>query len=472
MKESKASDSPRSRKKRKRGALPEGGDDDDVSVSPLDGTDSSANLVSCHRRVIDTLLMRETSCDGATPEKCRRLAQLKRQRMALAAELAVARDTARLSTVGQRLLLQQRRDKFIESIKKKNKTTVVSSRPYLQNDADPKDKSNFEAYSIENASVERVVQERDLAIRMQQARHKRKIAAAYRLAGISISPGVASQEVLALRFDIEVEGQYVACYHLFFELGIAVYETETSRKQQKKRGRRTKGGTNGSQCKEARAQDNEEQLYLRRIQHTLPSSIPLSAILKETMGANVLVGQFNDERSWDISSLRTKLRECSQRVYRACHCYELRKRWYQRLLAAAKAKPQGKNHENGGECENHYRLEAVDSTSDGYSSISFRLMKTPTDGLQVTLDYSDPLIVPPTQVQVVRMTTSKPSPKKRGRRRTSYVAAEISDDDEDATGEQDIAKTLAALFRRVPILTDAVEQATTLLADSSAVMSP
>jgi len=120
-------------------------------------------------------------------------------------------------------------------------------------------------------------------------RHRRKLAAAYRLAGLSL---YHCDDTLALRWDISVDGDYCAVYHCFWDL--------------------TVNATN--------------QYRLRLKQHTLPSCIPLGPILAQHLAeASVL------DRLDKVSHVLPSLRQFANAVYRSCYCYHVRQRNLQYL---------------------------------------------------------------------------------------------------------------------------------------------
>lgn len=153
-----------------------------------------------------------------------------------------------------------------------------------------------------------------LAMKLRQMRQKKCLAAAYRLSGISIF-SVSHEEVLALRFDIGA----AACYHCFFDVVVdtTVHDTEIINNDEK-----------------------SAMLFLRLVQHTLPPSIPLAAIVQRHLGGVFEIGQVTADQHWKTAELLQKLRAMANQIYHACHCLQVRKETYRYLeQLAAQCKP-------------------------------------------------------------------------------------------------------------------------------------
>ena len=254
-----------------------------------------------------------------------------------------------------------------------------------------------------------------MALRMKQIRQSRQITAAYRLAGISMLP-CPDSEVLALRFDIEMEGAFVACYHCFFDL--VVLDSDDALQDD----------------------DKKDMLHLRLIQHTLPSAIPLGTILDKTMGGVACIGPYNDDSQWATGDLKGRLRKCANEIYQACYCYSVRKQNAALLESLATA----------GDVS--FFIENL-KCSDRLDKISFQLkLVSGISSLEVTMSYKDPMRAQPTHVVVQNLAASSTSMRVQNR----LYAAEISDDDDDDDDDDshvkdDLTENAIVSCRRLPI---------------------
>lgn len=100
--------------------------------------------------------------------------------------------------------------------------------------------------------------DKNLATRMYQLRKRRRIAGSHRIAGISLLP-CPDPNALGVRLDVAVDGVYVAKHALFFDIAVKSLEEEEQKK-----------------------------LYLRLVQHTLPTGVPLASILERHFGGPTL----------------------------------------------------------------------------------------------------------------------------------------------------------------------------------------
>lgn len=106
--------------------------------------------------------------------------------------------------------------------------------------------------------------EKGLARRMQSLRKRRRIVGSHRIAGVSIAPSQHYDDnILTVRIDVCVEGRYTAKHFMFFD--IIVRQT----------------GDND--------QEEESQYFLRLAQHTLQPSIPLTKVLREHFGGELML---------------------------------------------------------------------------------------------------------------------------------------------------------------------------------------
>ena len=375
------------------------------------------SLVDIHKEAIKDLLLQTEK--GRLDSKQQKLQQLKRKRISLAAELAEKRQS--FSTVGDELR------------KRKRNVDLLESRPYLQtwkenSNSLLRNQSKNHLFlqsdsSVVEPLVDQVLTNRDVALRMHAIRQRQKIAAAYRLAGISVMP-CADTEVLALRFDISVEGHFVACYHALFDLVMVEEPDDTTHAK-------------------------ENDVYLRLVQHTLPSSVPLASILEETLGGVAHVGPADNELHWKTDGLVGRLRQCSNQLYHACYCYSVRKHAFQLLQSMTKDAAKAENRS--------YYVDQLEP-NDACDKISFHLkLLSGISSLEIDLVYKDPMRPSPTSVHVKNAAAlGNTNP-----RLPAAYAAEISDDEEQ---NDDLSETAMIAFKRQPI-SKAVKDVTEAMAE-------
>jgi hypothetical protein len=351
------------------------------------------DLCSIHRRALQSF--HQAHSESSKSEK---LLQLRRKRIRIASQLCEIRQKRESGrTVGDELRERKRRADAFES------------RPYLNVWKSRQSDANGAELLVQEA-----LEEQDLAVRMQQVRHFRKIAAAYRLAGISMLP-CPDSENLALRFDIAVEGVFVACYHCFFDLvvrGTATNDNDTSH-----------------------GNVPEDRLHLRLVQHTLPPSVPLGSILQKTMGGVACVGPLDNDRQWKSKEFMDRLRKCANEIYQACYCYSVRK---QAVAFLKSMVDDGKEEDRRGPC----MVQQLECT-ETLSKISFRLLSG-ISSLYVALAYKDPMRAQPTNVSAKNLAESSTSLS-----RNRAYAVEISDD--DAVVNDDLVDNAIVSFRRLPV---------------------
>ena len=347
--------------------------------------------------------------------------------------------TTTTTTVQDELRARQRRTEmwkerpYLQVWKKKNKNKNNRNNSSSSNNKRSRDDDYYTSTTADDSTdttVHQAVAERDLAARMRQIRQFKKIAAAYRLGGISML-ACPDEEVLALRFDVEVEGSFIGCYHCFFDLVIYYEDDETMENDNE----------NGQQ----KQQKNEQaMLHLRLIQHTLPPSVPLASILEKTMGGVACIGPYSNENQWKTNALKERLQNCAKEIYQACYCYSVRKHTATILKSFATTTTKEQN-DSTKSCGNNKNDQDVSFTiqelkcSDRLDKLSFKLaLVSGISTLQVILAYKDPMRAQPTHVTVKNLAESS-ALLLSGRARNSFYAPEmmISDDDDDDNDNDD-----------------------------------
>lgn len=241
-----------------------------------------------------------------------------------------------------------------------------------------------------------------LATSLQQMRTKRKLVAGCRLGGITAAIPHADSEVLSVRFDIclEEEGSssYVACYHAFFDLimeatnslatdNIKKNNNNLSCSDDEDRSESTNRGPNDNSNNKHHSADPPSTLYLRLVQHTIPSAIPTLALCEKILGGSLFpLGNLHQKETWSKDKLKDGLRSWCRQIYQACWCWERRKQDWKCLEKVEKqqqrAKQQApakrsykskKNEENRGGSHVLVVGNLATTASDSLHQISFHL---------------------------------------------------------------------------------------------------
>jgi hypothetical protein len=443
-------------------------DEDATSVSH-----GASDLLAIHRRSLQSLLESSSrrssskipkASSAADGTQQQRLLELQRQRIAAKVELEAYRHSAGLgsgsSPSASALITTTVGDELRRRYRNSNsrKASAEEDRPYLHSlDYGCRLTSVKSSETTDDTTVndndqgqlQQALEEHDLAARMQVLRQRRKIAAAYRLAGISMTP-IADENVLALRFDIlsPVQGNYTACYHAFFDLVVATTTTTTTitiTTTTKKDKKKTDNDNTDDDC------DGSQDLYLRLVQHTLPPSIPLKTIVAETLGGIAIVGPLETEDLWKTSELITKLRKCSNQLHQACYCYTARKESYAFLQTLTTAHRRNENDERH-RSRDTVVIDVEDlEPTDTFSKIAFRLqLLSGMPSLRVELTYKDAMRSQPTGVTVRNASGSSSGFMDVSRNQATSVDV-ISDEEEAAEGTEDLIGTATMAFRRLPM---------------------
>jgi hypothetical protein len=352
-----------------------------------------------------------------------RLQRLRRRRIAVQAELEALRaaGSKRRRTLGEELTSRctRRRRPPRES---NESSTTEAPVPLPQNSSSGPPSSS--SSSTTGEVLQDFVEQQEVAVRMKTLRRQKMLAAAYRLAGISMVP-VRDKDVLCVRFDVTTAGSYRNSYHCFFDLVEAIHDDDDG------------GG-------DAEEEEEENFLYLRLIQHTLPSAIPLGAILREVGG---LMIPCRTDRSTD--DLTGRLRSVARKLYHACYCYAVRQEIYT-FLRTLTTRHDADDEAADDDDERSYWTDHVETVPGKYDAISFQLhLASGISSLQVHLTYRNPVRVQPTHVTVRNLT----------RHRTSSEDSEEEEYEEEADVD-DLVQTAVTAFRRLPFrkaLTEAAD---------------
>jgi hypothetical protein len=353
----------------------------------------------------------------------KRIHELQKRRIYLASEVARVRSKSELSTIGGRSL--------------SNKTTRTSS--FLE-EAVSDLGSIFigQDMTTSNESKEQERQRRpppNLALSMQNIRKKRKLTAAYRLGGITAGVPHADPEVLSIRFDVCLDGEYVACHHAFFDLILARQQANTGNEDDKKQNRKksaaattaSKNNATDSVDSDETGNNNMSSLYMRLVQHTIPSPIPLLDICEKTLGGSLFhLGDLNQQSDWQTEEFKRCIRTWCRQIYRACTSLERRKQAWSYLEDYQQQYVSAAHDEEGG--QEPPRLLTVNSLAspvpDSLTQICFDMVLQRPDNdnpskwsttmiLVVDLNYCDPMNEQPTLAAIrPKATTTDDSASK------------------------------------------------------------
>jgi len=228
-----------------------------------------------------------------------------------------------------------------------------------------------------------------LAVTLQQTRIKQKITAAYRLGGITVAIPRADSELLSIRFDICLgeDGSYVACYHAFFDLitttaiTATTATTSSSEKNTKDCSQPERDQASNDDSGDEMTHANSSNLYLRLVQHTIPSAIPTVALCEEHLGGSLFpLGDLQQTQNWKTDMWKERMRIWCRHIYRACWCWERRKQDWTVLERRQTMECSEKQTQQRSREGSHLRLriENLSTTaSDSLRQISFRLLQPP-----------------------------------------------------------------------------------------------
>ena len=357
------------------------------------------SLVSIHKSAIQRILQSRTlhmPNNAGDPEILlleQKYFRIRQQRMQLWSDLEQARHYSEQPTVLDELshVRRQQESNRVDNHRRKRQVDPIVSNKIQEN----------------------------LADRMYLLRKRRRIVGSHRIAGISILP-CPDKNILGIRLDICVHGEYVARHHLFFDLvthasmnQMITFEKDALHKQP----------------------------FIRLAKHTVPSGIPLTLIVDQTLGSTPLIP--NDP----IEPAIGRLEECIGQVYDACYIYAIRK-------------------QIGTFLRDNTRDDFVTSTfaiqqlicGDTYESFQFVLQWQSTErwngtdhSCHMSLSFDDPMSALPTTVTVRTLMNDKGdemvvSHDYRSRDDCPIVA----DDDSDAEGTLDL-NTVQKLFRTLQV---------------------
>ena len=153
---------------------------------------------------------------------------------------------------------------------------------------------------------------RTIAEQLHDLRTQRRIAAAHRLAGVSVMPFRKEPDaggILGIRFDICLGGEFVARYYVFFDIALI--------------------RSNGDQQHPPNDVDESSiqcsTAFLRVAQHTLPTpGVPVQPILEKNFGPDgALAFDITDASCKEV--ILYQVRQCVGEIHDSCHAFATRR---------------------------------------------------------------------------------------------------------------------------------------------------
>ncbi|KAI2513749.1 hypothetical protein MHU86_532 [Fragilaria crotonensis] len=234
------------------------------------------DLASIHREALRKILLRNVTTNSDDPELSvlqDNLVALRKRRLELYTNLQELQFCQQLVPLSQEIKIRNSSHHGTNADSQREVATVSS---------------------LEHSSGCEPSEVPPLAERMHSLRKRRRIVGSHRIAGISIIPG-PDPNVLGIRLDISIEGRYAAKHFFFLDIVGTV------------------SGDDG--------EETDSVLYLRLVQHTLPSGILLKGIIQRHFGGTMLP---LDNQVLTLADMAT-VRNLAGDIYDACYANAVRK---------------------------------------------------------------------------------------------------------------------------------------------------
>mmetsp|Transcript_22004 Transcript_22004/g.32503 ORF Transcript_22004/g.32503 Transcript_22004/m.32503 type:complete len:361 (-) Transcript_22004:208-1290(-) len=140
------------------------------------------------------------------------------------------------------------------------------------------------------------IRESSLAQRMQSLRKRRRRVGSHRVGGISILPCPADRNLLGIRLDICVQGQYTQKHVIFFDIVTLVEDGK---------------------------EENEKSYWLRLVRHTLPRIVTLQKVIDRHLGGAML--HLSEEGVVTENTMNT-IQELVGDLYDICYAMAIRRK--------------------------------------------------------------------------------------------------------------------------------------------------
>lgn len=464
------------------------------------------HLVDIHRRFLEKMNQNQRRSKSRDSLKRTKLLQLRHRRMTLFAQLEAKRQT-QYTTVGDCLRKRKRATDhilssfFAASHDDEPKHVTASTTAANANSAQVQANQNAGSSHTNNHHTtgaahhnDIVLEElsrRDLVRQLHTRRLRRKFLAAYRLAGLTMTPmilqagavhsspnelnanlvqdinksggsGVGgddqidgsnyendhagihhqSQAVL-IRLDISHQGRFLACYHAVFELIVSLIANNRMNDDEEE---------DDHYGDETSPDWDKTMLEIRMRQHTLPAAIPYDAIIKEVVGGDEHAismtnssdhsfhynglsetGALPEKHVINGSDLQFVLQKCAMRLHSACSCYIARKEAFLFLESLVKDHRTKSTHSSIRQYPTRVVVEQLEG-SPNLDEISFKVNIGRSTSLFVHLEYNNLFRSLPGLVSVQYLS---PTGKKM-RPAATIPAGHVSDDDDSKQDEIDI----------------------------------
>ena len=375
------------------------------------------SLTSIHRNFFDKLHQRQyapqslAASSHLSDTKIAKLEDLKKRRRLLASEVRTLK-TCHFGTVAHE-----------SKCRRLAAEDVCQRRPYARNLPVMFDPSEYYQTGRSEKLQGATGQVSTLTTRIHGYRRQIKIRAAYQLLGTTLlQPRVHfddEQDMLSLRIDVSIQGNYVACHYLFFELQFV---------------------------DDAKNNSTTTLLQLQFKQHTLPKHAAYMDILVQQLGASLSLGPWQADRV-DYNALVSNLQGCAEQLHRVCYAHAIR----QEVLAFLRQSPS----QIHGLQETHYSVEEI-RTNAALDSISF-ILHLAADGpaqrplgLHIKMLYKDPNQTLPTHVTIhhLHAPTSRPGSNARQADLRDVVS---SDEDQIDGNARALLMFTESTFRKLPV---------------------
>ena len=318
-------------------------------------------------------------------------------------------------------------------------------------------------HASEDLRNQQILPRSNLAVSMQEIRKKRKLTAAYRLGGVTAAVPHADTEILSIRLDICMEGDYVACHHAFWDLIVEEDEKEGTLEEATKDKDKNDNDTSNTITNSSN-NISKNNLYFRLVQHTIPSSVPLQSITAEAMGGFLfLLGDLHNKEQWRTEEFKRRIRIWCRQVHYACWCLARRKQVWNLLEQLQKGEQDAALRVTSLRTLDASTLDQISfqlsfNNNNGASS-SDGSFPVAVVGLDIELNYENPKSGQPTRAQVESRVTSRATDNISHNHSLQKDPLSDRSDDEDANPpvSQELSRKAQQAFLDLP-LPEALDQ--------------
>lgn len=250
--------------------------------------------------------------------------------------------------------------------------------------------------------------ESSLAQRMQTVRKRRRRVGSHRVGGISILPCPSDRNILGIRLDVCVQGQYTQKHVLFFDI-VTLVDDEDQQEEKDP---------------DENLQDESNQSYwLRLVRHTLPRMITLPKVIERNFEGPML--HLSEEGLLTENTMNT-IQELVGDLYDICYAMAIRRKGVECLQSMER--DHKKSDEEKWRCGGIFVDKLV--FAESLQCINFKLIlkgETKEHALKVDLQYHSETAALPLYVDISVTGNTQAGP------------------------EDDLIQTLTEAFRSNPI---------------------